>query len=200
MHTIEDKRTRCSSARSSHWKRLPVPAVRGTFCSHFLRGPVAGAFMGQLRRGIDADEEQLCHRNEHRCGCPIVLSILRHVRICAAWRGVGADARDDGRRHREERERRTIEYLFASTLTGSEIIFSKFLARTLHVAAQLAVGLPILALGMMLGGIQPTLLVAVFAVTFATLLATAALSIATSVWSSAAATPSYGRICSCWCS
>ena len=51
---------------------------------------------------------------------------------------------------------------------------------------------------MMLGGIQPALLVAVFAVTFATLLATAALSIAVSVWSSAAATPLYVHICSCW--
>jgi ABC-type transport system involved in multi-copper enzyme maturation permease subunit len=83
----------------------------------------------------------------------------------------------------QERERRTIEYLFASTLSGSEIIFSKFLGRTLHVTVTLLVGLPILAIVLMLGGVEPMLLFMVFLVTVATLVALSALSIATSVWS-----------------
>jgi ABC-type transport system involved in multi-copper enzyme maturation permease subunit len=82
----------------------------------------------------------------------------------------------------QERERRTIEYLFASMLSGTEIILSKFLARTLHVASLLVVGLPILAIAMMLGGIDPERLIIVFTMTLATLVATASLSIATSVW------------------
>ncbi|HEY1600078.1 MAG TPA: ABC transporter permease subunit [Pirellulales bacterium] len=82
----------------------------------------------------------------------------------------------------QERERRTIEYLFASMLSGSEIVLSKYLARTLHVASLLVVGLPILAIAMMLGGIDPDRLIIVFTMTLATLVATASLSIATSVW------------------
>jgi ABC-type transport system involved in multi-copper enzyme maturation permease subunit len=82
----------------------------------------------------------------------------------------------------QERERRTIEYMLASTLTGSEIVLSKFLARTLHVASLLLAGLPILAIAMMLGGIDPQLLIIAFVITLATLVVTASLSIGTSVW------------------
>jgi ABC-type transport system involved in multi-copper enzyme maturation permease subunit len=82
----------------------------------------------------------------------------------------------------QERERRTIEYMFASMLTNSEIVMSKFLARTIHVASLLVVGLPMLAIAMLLGGIDPALLLIIFVVTVATLAATASLSIAVSVW------------------
>ncbi|MBI2824704.1 MAG: ABC transporter permease subunit [Planctomycetia bacterium] len=82
----------------------------------------------------------------------------------------------------QERERRTIEYLLASTLTSAEIVMSKFLGRTVHVAAMLLVGLPILALAMLLGGIGFEALLTAFVVTLATLVAVAALSIGTSVW------------------
>jgi len=83
----------------------------------------------------------------------------------------------------QERERKTIEYLFSSTLTNGEIVLSKYVARTVHVGAILVVGLPVLALTMMLGGIDPELLLMVFLLTLATLIAVAALSIASSVWS-----------------
>jgi ABC-type transport system involved in multi-copper enzyme maturation permease subunit len=82
----------------------------------------------------------------------------------------------------QERERRTIEYMFASMLTNGEIVMSKFLARTIHVGSLLLVGLPLLAIAMLLGGIDPALLLIVFVVTIATLAATASLSIAVSVW------------------
>ncbi len=73
----------------------------------------------------------------------------------------------------QERERRTIEYLFASSLTNAEIIMSKFLARTIHVASLLVVGLPLLAIAMLLGGVDPQLLLIVFVVTVTTLVAMA---------------------------
>ena len=82
----------------------------------------------------------------------------------------------------QERERRTIEYLLASTLSGSEIVLSKFLGRLLQVAALLLAGLPILAIAMMLGGIAPQALAIAFAITLAALVATASLSIGVSVW------------------
>jgi len=81
----------------------------------------------------------------------------------------------------QERERKTIEYLFSSTLTNSEIVLSKFVARTVHVAAILVVGLPVLAMTMMLGGVDPEVLLMVFVITLATLIGLAALSISVSV-------------------
>ena len=82
----------------------------------------------------------------------------------------------------QERERRTLEYMLISTLSGGEIVVSKFLARLLHVTSLLLAGLPILAIAMTLGGISLALLLTVFAVTIATLVATASASIAVSVW------------------
>ena len=82
----------------------------------------------------------------------------------------------------QERERRTIEYLFASQLTNVEIVLAKFAARLLHVGCELLVGLPILALAMLMGGIAPELLAQTFAVTLASLTAIGALSISLSVW------------------
>jgi len=82
----------------------------------------------------------------------------------------------------QERERRTIEYLFASQLTNVEIVLAKFVARLLHVGCELLVGLPILALAMLMGGIAPELLAETFAVTLASLVAIGALSISLSVW------------------
>jgi ABC-type transport system involved in multi-copper enzyme maturation permease subunit len=81
----------------------------------------------------------------------------------------------------QERERKTIEYLFSSTLTNGEIVLSKYVARTVHVAAILVVGLPVLAMTMMLGGVDPELLLMVFVVTLATLIGLSAMSIAVSV-------------------
>jgi len=82
----------------------------------------------------------------------------------------------------QERERRTLEYMLISTLSGGEIVVSKFLARLLQVTSLLLTGLPILAIAMTLGGISLSLLLTAFAVTIATLVATASASIAVSVW------------------
>ncbi len=82
----------------------------------------------------------------------------------------------------QERERRTIEYLFASQLSNAEIVLSKFAARLLHVGCELLVGLPVLALAMLMGGIAPAHLLQTFALTLATLVAVGALSISLSVW------------------
>lgn len=82
-----------------------------------------------------------------------------------------------------ERERRTIEYLFATDLSNREIVLGKFAAGWCYVAALLMTGLPVLALVMMMGGIPPSALLAVFSITLSTSLFVAALAILVSACS-----------------
>jgi len=81
-----------------------------------------------------------------------------------------------------ERERRTIEYLFATDLSNVEIVYGKFAAALLRMAVLLLVSLPILALARLLGGIAADRMLCVFAVTASTAVTVTALAIAVSVW------------------
>jgi ABC-type transport system involved in multi-copper enzyme maturation permease subunit len=85
-----------------------------------------------------------------------------------------------------ERERRTIEYLFASSLSNSEIVLGKLAAKLLHVVYMILAGVPVLALVMLLGGIAPEALLALLILTLSTVLTVSTLSIAVSVWSARA--------------
>ena len=80
-----------------------------------------------------------------------------------------------------ERERRTIEYLFASQLSNSEIVLGKLAARLLHVLYLVAAGLPVLALAMLMGGIEPAVLARVFVYSLMVAVTVGAMSIAVSV-------------------
>ena len=82
-----------------------------------------------------------------------------------------------------ERERRTIEYLFTTDLSNSEIILGKLAARLCLVGQLLLVGLPILFLFRLLGGIPAQLLVVTFMFAASSSLLIASLSICVSVWS-----------------
>lgn len=77
----------------------------------------------------------------------------------------------------EERQRKTLHYLLASRLTGSEIVVGKLAARMLQVVALVLAGLPILSLLTLLGGLDPPLVVAAFAATLTTAFALAGLAI-----------------------
>jgi len=85
-----------------------------------------------------------------------------------------------------ERERRTIEYLFASSLSNAEIVLGKLAARIVHVVCLVLAGVPIFALMMLLGGIAPESLLVLTIVTLCTVLTVSTLSIAISVWSARA--------------
>src|SRR5688500_338935 len=61
-----------------------------------------------------------------------------------------------------ERERRTIEYLFATDLSNVEIVLGKTVARLLLIGQMVLVSLPILFLFRLLGGIPANLLAASF--------------------------------------
>lgn len=82
-----------------------------------------------------------------------------------------------------ERERKTIEHLFVTQLSNAEIVLGKLLARLLQIAYLVLVGLPILALAMLMGGIAPEALVMLFLLTLSTMLTVSILSITVSVWS-----------------
>ncbi|MGC3972690.1 MAG: ABC transporter permease subunit [Pirellulales bacterium] len=79
-----------------------------------------------------------------------------------------------------EHERRTIDYLLTTPLNDWEIALGKFTARLGAVAYQLAVGWPILAIFMTLGGVGPTQLAASFGIALLTLVSVGSLSLAIS--------------------
>ncbi len=85
-----------------------------------------------------------------------------------------------------ERERRTIEYLFATDLSNAEIVLSKLFGKLLLVGKLILVALPVLAIFRLMGGIPGNLLVVYFAglASTATLLTVGAMCI--SVWTARA--------------
>ena len=85
-----------------------------------------------------------------------------------------------------ERDRRTIEYLFATDLSNAEIVLSKLFAKLLLVGKLLIVALPVLAIFRLLGGIPGDLLLAFYLVLGSTCLVLVMLSLSVSVWTSRA--------------
>jgi ABC-type transport system involved in multi-copper enzyme maturation permease subunit len=80
----------------------------------------------------------------------------------------------------EEKERRTLWYLLATDLRSREIILGKFCSRLANMSLLLLTGFPIVALTELLGGIDPNLLLIIFA---ATLLIMCSLAALTMLWS-----------------
>lgn len=79
-----------------------------------------------------------------------------------------------------EHERRTIDYLLTTSLSDVEITLGKFTARCAAIAAQIAGGVPILAIAMTLGGIAPRQLLQSFAIALLTLASVGSLCLALS--------------------
>jgi ABC-type transport system involved in multi-copper enzyme maturation permease subunit len=77
----------------------------------------------------------------------------------------------------DEKRRRTLHYLMASQLTSAEIVLGKLLVRMLYVGVLLGVSLPVMSLLVLLGGIDPRLVVLACGCTLSTAWLLAALSI-----------------------
>ncbi len=77
----------------------------------------------------------------------------------------------------DEARRKTLHYLLASRLSGGEIVLGKLLARLLHVFVFIAIGLPVLSLLTLFGGVDPSEILALYAVTTTTVLLVAGVSI-----------------------
>jgi ABC-type transport system involved in multi-copper enzyme maturation permease subunit len=81
------------------------------------------------------------------CGITIGQEILVLALTPALVAGVIAD----------EKQRKTLHYLMASQLTSTEIVLGKLLVRMLYVTVLLGVSLPVLSLLVLMGGIDPLL-------------------------------------------
>jgi ABC-type transport system involved in multi-copper enzyme maturation permease subunit len=81
----------------------------------------------------------------------------------------------------EEKERRTLEFLFATGLSDREIIWCKLIARCGNMLLLMLTGLPILAVMQFLGGVDPNLVLAGFAATGMTILSLASASLVASI-------------------
>jgi ABC-type transport system involved in multi-copper enzyme maturation permease subunit len=81
----------------------------------------------------------------------------------------------------EEKERKTLEFVLATDLLNREIVLSKLGSRLGNLALLVLAGLPILSILQFLGGVDPNLVLAVFAVTALTIASQAGVSILCSV-------------------
>jgi ABC-type transport system involved in multi-copper enzyme maturation permease subunit len=82
-----------------------------------------------------------------------------------------------------DRERGILDHLFTTTLTSGEIVVGKLAIRLMHLLFIVLAGLPVLAAAMIMGGIAPASLAAVFLTTLSTLITVSAISLLLSVWS-----------------
>ena len=81
----------------------------------------------------------------------------------------------------DEYQRKTLHYLLASRLSSAEIVLGKLGARLVHVAAFVALGLPIVSLIMLYGGLNPINIFLVYAGTLTVVLFASGVSILISV-------------------
>jgi ABC-type transport system involved in multi-copper enzyme maturation permease subunit len=81
----------------------------------------------------------------------------------------------------DEKVKKTLEFLLATDLRNREIVLSKLLSRLANLTLFVLTGLPILSLIMFLGGVDPNLVLAGFAVTALTMAGLGGLSILNSV-------------------
>lgn len=96
-----------------------------------------------------------------------------------------------------EKERRTLEFLFATDLTNREIVFGKLFARTFNLFAVLLAGVPILAFAGLFGGVDYAGLLLATVGSAAVMMFLASLSLVISVHSRTtrqALTNSYGLV------
>jgi ABC-type transport system involved in multi-copper enzyme maturation permease subunit len=82
----------------------------------------------------------------------------------------------------EEKERKTMEFLLATDLHNREIVLSKLVSRLGGLALLVLTGLPVLSILQFMGGVDPNLVLAGFAVTGLSMASMASLSILVSVY------------------
>jgi ABC-type Na+ efflux pump permease subunit len=75
----------------------------------------------------------------------------------------------------EEKDRQTLPLLLTTALTDREIVWGKGVARAVFVLAAVAAGVPVLVLTLLLGGVDPGLLAAGYALTAGTVVLSAAI-------------------------
>lgn len=82
----------------------------------------------------------------------------------------------------EEKDRRTLEFIFATDLRNQEIVLSKLVSRMANLVLFLLAGLPILSMIQLFGGVNPRMLYGGFISTACTLFSVAAVTMLLSVY------------------
>jgi ABC-type transport system involved in multi-copper enzyme maturation permease subunit len=82
----------------------------------------------------------------------------------------------------EEKDRRTLEFLFTTDLHSHEIVLGKLVSRLAFLTLLLLTGLPVLSLLQFLGGVDPNLVAGGFAAVLLTMLSLASLSLLNSAY------------------
>jgi ABC-type Na+ efflux pump permease subunit len=81
----------------------------------------------------------------------------------------------------EEKERRTLEYVLATDLRGTEVIFGKLASRVLSLIMVVLAGLPVLGVAQLFGGIDPELLLYCYLTTIVTIIGVSSVSVLASI-------------------
>lgn len=82
-----------------------------------------------------------------------------------------------------EKQRKTIDYLFATDLSNAEIILGKWAARSLNIAVLILSAMPIVSASMFFGSIDPQQVLSIMRINLLCVISTAALSILVSIYS-----------------
>lgn len=82
----------------------------------------------------------------------------------------------------EEKDRKTMEFLLATDLNGREIVLGKLISRLATLGLIVLTGMPVLSLTQFLGGVDPNLVLAGFALSGLALMSLASFSILNSVY------------------
>jgi len=77
----------------------------------------------------------------------------------------------------EEKERKSWDFLLSAPLTAWQLLLGKFTARLTHVLDVLATGLPVLALTLLFGGVNPTLVLQGLLISVLTVLSLGSISL-----------------------
>ena len=77
----------------------------------------------------------------------------------------------------EEKDRKTIEFLLATDLTGREIVLGKYLSRVVQMLCVLLAGVPILAATQVWGGVDVTFIAIAYLIAFTAILSVAGISV-----------------------
>ena len=147
---------------------------------------------------VDGRNVPVRHRQGRRpCRGPVQRRVFRHVLGLQLLAVVLLGPAMVAGTIATERERRTIEYLFASSLSNAEIVLGKLAAKLLHVVFMILAGVPVLALVMLLGGIAPEALLTLLILTLSTVLTVSAFQ-----WPFRCGRPGHGKRSPAriWCS
>src|SRR6516165_7198521 len=153
-------------------RRWQVYAARSVFVAGMLAGLVAVWWAEVAGRSLESIREQAeVGRRFHQA---LAAAQLALALLAAPAATAGAVCLD--------RARGTLAHVLVTDLTGAEIVLGKLAARLVPVVGMVLCGVPFLALGTLLGGIDPVSVLGLLLVTLGAAVLGCTLALALSVW------------------